>query len=133
MIRNIIIITIMIVIVVAFLIGGVDFAPNKKRDIMITLAMIYNSSLGFISVFTFELIYYFFINRPNGPEYYVPESEHGFNVSLGIALLVFYLVLLSINFYFKKKSGLSIKEYLGAITIAAIAGLFFFIAIMVQI
>lgn len=100
---------------------------------MIALAMIYNFSWGFMSVLSFELIYLLFVNRPNGPGYYVPESERGFNIAMGVALLIFYLLLvLPINFYFKKKSDLSVKEYLLASIIVATGGFLFFIAIVSQ-
>lgn len=112
-----------IVAYIAFclLIGSISFDRETKKYFLIVLSAAFNFFWGLVSLTLFQMMYYFFINQPNGPGYYVPDSEQSFNVILGFFMLIVYLLLvLPINIYLKKKSGWRTKSYL-MISLSAVA------------
>lgn len=124
-------IAIAIYIAFCFFLGSLKFDRSRKKHIMIVLSVIYNFSLGFMSVLAFELIYAFFVNQPKGSGYYIPASEYSFNISLGIiGLTICLLLILPINFYFKKKSELKVRAYFGISLAVAIIGCLFYLTIL---
>ena len=99
-------------LIVVLIIGFVKFDRKIKTKIMLALSTIYNIAIGYIDTIFWWLIYAFLSNQPKGSSYDVPESDAGFNMMLGIILLILYIcVLIPINIFMKKKSNTSMKRY----------------------
>ncbi len=99
-------------LIVVLIIGFVKFDKKIKTKIMLALSTIYNIAIGYIDTIFWWLIYAFLSNQPKGSSYDVPESDAGFNMMLGIILLILYIcVLIPINIFMKKKSNTSMKRY----------------------
>ena len=99
-------------LIVVLIIGFVKFDKKIKTKIMLALSTIYNIAIGYIDTIFWWLIYAFLSNQPKGSSYDVPKSDAGFNMMLGIILLILYIcVLIPINIFMKKKSNTSMKRY----------------------
>ena len=99
-------------LIVVLIIGFVKFDKKIKTKIMLALSTIYNIAIGYIDTIFLWHIYAFLSNQPKGSSYDVPESDAGFNMMLGIILLILYIcVLIPINIFMKKKSNTSMKRY----------------------
>ena len=99
-------------LIVVLIIGFVKFDKKIKTKIMLALSTIYNIAIGYIDTIFWWFIYAFLSNQPKGSSYDVPESDAGFNMMLGIILLILYIcVLIPINIFMKKKSNTSMKRY----------------------
>lgn len=64
-----------------------------KRKLYIAfdwLLFLLNAVIGYCIPIIFGLIFTFFINRPKGFSYYVPESEHPLNILLGILIFIIW-------------------------------------------
>lgn len=106
------IITIVYIMFCIFL-GSINCDKVFKKYSMIALSFVYNFFVGKESLLLLQMMYFFFINLPKGPGYYVPESDRIVNMILGtLTLIICLLLLIPINIYFKKKSDLNMKQYL---------------------
>ena len=118
-----------IIIYICFVItiGIINFSDNIKNKIMSICSIIFNAFFGYIDTYFIILLYGYFANKPKGNGYEVPSSEAGFNAMLGtITLLVYFVLLLPINFYMKKKGKINTKTYIIINTIATLLGLIIF-------
>lgn len=114
-------------LIIVLAIGFLKFDKKMKTRIIVALSTIYNIAIGYIDTLFFGVIYAFLSNQPKGSSYEVPASEAGFNIILGIILLVLYiLLLLPINLFMKKKSNISIKLYTLINGIATVLGIFIY-------
>lgn len=121
------IIGLIIYLCIVIIIGKIKFKEKVKQYSLVILSFIYNCFIGYIDTYVFLLLYGFFINRPNGSGYAVPESEERFNAILGLVTLTIYLLLLiPINIYMKKKGKINKKTYIIANIIATILGIIIF-------
>lgn len=111
-------------LIAVLIIGFIKFDKKIKTKIMVALSTIYNIAIGYIDTVFLWVIYAFLSNQPKGSSYEVPESEAGFNMILGIILLVLYICLLiPLNIFMRKKSNISIKMYIIINGIATILGI----------
>lgn len=53
----------------------------------------FNMVLGYFIPTIFCFIFLLFINRPKGFSYYVPESEHSFNIFLGMVIFIVWTII----------------------------------------
>lgn len=110
-------------LIIVLAIGFIKFDKKIKKKIMVGLSTIYNFAIGYIDTLFFLVIYAFLSNQPKGGSYEVPESDAGFNMILGIVLLVLYMCLLiPLNIFMKKKSNISMKHYVIINGIATVLG-----------
>jgi len=105
----------------------INFKEKVKKYFLLTLATIYNFFIGYIDTYVILLLYGYFANMPKGSGYEVPESEAGFNATLGgLVLIIYLLLLIPINIYIMKKGKINNKIYVIVNIIATILGIIIF-------
>ena len=111
-------------LIVILTIGFIKFNENVKTKIMVIFSAIYNTIIGYVDTIFFFLMYAIVRNQPKGKGYEVPASDAGFNMMLGIIILIVYICLLvPINIFIKRKSKISIKFYIVINVISTILGI----------
>lgn len=114
---------IIIYIGICLVVGHIKFAEKVKRHILGFLSVIYNAFLGYGNTILVLILYGYFSNQPKGSAYYIPENEAGMNAMFGVITLIIYLlILIPINIFFKKKSKITTKIYTIMSTIATVIG-----------
>ncbi len=117
-----------IYIFIVFIIGKTNLKEKVKKYFLLLLSAIYNFFIGYIDTYVILLLYAFFINQPNGSGYEVPKLETGFNMIIGIVILIIYLLLLiPINIYAKKKGKINTKIYMITNVVVTLIGIIVFL------
>ena len=117
-----------IYIFIVFIIGKTNLKEKVKKYFLLLLSAIYNFFIGYIDTYVILLLYAFFINQPNGGGYEVAKLETGFNMIIGIVILIIYLLLLiPINIYAKKKGKINTKIYMITNVVVTLIGIIVFL------
>lgn len=106
---NLFIFALLILIIISITLGVLKFDEKKKKYIMVGCSILYNFIFGILDPFVLSALTLIYA---------------GSKMSDVIEVIVVYFVaLVPMNIFYKKKSKISTKKYLGLTILATIAGI----------